>query len=162
MNCCNQLVLRHICANPGGHAVKGVDLWLLNCSDRGFESLEGHGYFSFVFLVCCVGIALCNKLITSSEEFYWMCCLIVCDIETSKMRLSRPDLGCSTTEKNLTCYFCCHLLYSAQLGQNSVENILLVSCCFEIPVFHVLLHQFCDLPSLLLWLWLVLLHKNKF
>ena len=27
------------------------------------------------------------------------------------------------------------------------------------PIFHVLLHQFCDLPSLLSWLWLLLFHN---
>jgi len=48
----------------------------------------------FVSSVCCVVTGLCNKLITRSEGSYRVCvCLIVCDLETSIMRLPRPDLG---------------------------------------------------------------------
>jgi hypothetical protein len=50
-----------------------------------------------VFAVCCVSSGLCDELITLSEEPYVrrVCsCLIVGDLETSIMRLPRPDLGC--------------------------------------------------------------------
>ena len=41
--------------------------------------------------VCCEcrvlsGRGLCNELITHPEEFYRLCCVVVCDIETSRMR----------------------------------------------------------------------------
>ena len=59
----------------------------------------------FVSCICyvnCVGRGLCDALITRSEESYRVCvcvcvcvcvlCLIVCDIVTSTMRRSRPEL----------------------------------------------------------------------
>jgi len=50
-----------------------------------------------VFVVFCVGSGLCDGLITSSEESYWLCvcvcmCLIVCDIETSTTEPPRPNM----------------------------------------------------------------------
>jgi len=51
-----------------------------------------------VFLVCCVGSGLCDELITHSEESYCVCDyvnIIVYDLETSTMRLPRPELGYS-------------------------------------------------------------------
>ena len=50
-------------------------------------------------LLCCVRSGLCDRLITRSEESYWVSVLIVCDPETAKMRRSRPDLGCGATEE---------------------------------------------------------------
>jgi hypothetical protein len=37
---------------------------------------------------CCVllGRGLCDKLITRPEESYGLWCVVVCDIETSRMR----------------------------------------------------------------------------
>ena len=50
--------------------------------------------------VFCVGCGLCVELITGSEKSCRLyVCLIVYDLETSEMRLSRADLGCCTTEK---------------------------------------------------------------
>ena len=31
------------------------------------------------------GRGLCDKLITRTEEFYRLCCVVVCDLETSRM-----------------------------------------------------------------------------
>jgi hypothetical protein len=50
------------------------------------------------YCVCCVlvGSGLCDELITRSEEpyrIYEYVCLIVCDLETSRMRRPRPELG---------------------------------------------------------------------
>ena len=52
----------------------------------------------FVRCVCCV---LCDGPITHSEESYraYCVCLIVCDLETSTVRLNRPELGCCGTEE---------------------------------------------------------------
>jgi hypothetical protein len=49
----------------------------------------------FVCCECCVlsGRGLCNGLITRPEESYWLCCVIVCDIETSRMRRLKPASG---------------------------------------------------------------------
>jgi hypothetical protein len=55
----------------------------------------------FVFVVCCVGSGLCDKLITRSEESYRVCvCVAVCDLETTTMRRSRPELSCCANKKN--------------------------------------------------------------
>ena len=55
----------------------------------------------FVCCECCVlsGRGLCDKLITRPEEFYWLWCIVVCDLETSRMRRPWPALGRSATAK---------------------------------------------------------------
>jgi len=52
---------------------------------------------------CCVlsGRGLCDELITRPEESYRLWCVVVCDVETSRMRRPWPALGRSATgEKN--------------------------------------------------------------
>jgi hypothetical protein len=53
----------------------------------------------FVCCECCVlsGRGLCNELITCPEESYRLWCVIVCDLETSRMRRPWPTLGRSAT-----------------------------------------------------------------
>ena len=48
---------------------------------------------------CCVfsGRGLCDGLITRAEESYLLWCIVVCDLETSRMRRSWPALGYSAT-----------------------------------------------------------------
>jgi len=48
---------------------------------------------------CCVvsGRGLCDVLITRAEESYRLWCVIVCDLETSRMRRPWPALGRSAT-----------------------------------------------------------------
>jgi len=45
------------------------------------------------------GRGLCDELITRPEESYRLWCVIVCDLETSRMRRPWPALGRSATEK---------------------------------------------------------------
>jgi hypothetical protein len=45
------------------------------------------------------GRGLCNELITSPEKSYRLSCVLVCDLETSRMRRPWPALGRSTTVK---------------------------------------------------------------
>jgi hypothetical protein len=57
----------------------------------------------FVCCECCVllGRGLCDGLITRPEESYRLCCVVVCDLETSpRIRMPRPALGCSAIGKN--------------------------------------------------------------
>jgi hypothetical protein len=56
----------------------------------------------FVCCDCCVlsGRGLCDELITRPEESYRLWCIIVCDLETSRMTRPWPALGRSTTAKN--------------------------------------------------------------
>jgi len=56
----------------------------LTCWDRGFESHRGPGYF------CCEcrvlsGRGLCDQLIICPEESYRLWCVVVCDLETSRI-----------------------------------------------------------------------------
>ena len=46
---------------------------------------------------CCVlsGRGLCDELITCPEEYYWLWCVVVCDLETSWMRRPWPNGGLS-------------------------------------------------------------------
>jgi uncharacterized protein YijF (DUF1287 family) len=55
----------------------------------------------FVCCECCVlsGRGLCDELITRPEEYYRLWCVVVCDLETSRMRKSWPALGRSKKEK---------------------------------------------------------------
>ena len=43
------------------------------------------------------GRGLCDELITRPEESYRLWCVVVCDLETSKMRRPWPELGRSPT-----------------------------------------------------------------
>ena len=52
--------------------------------------------------VCCEycvlsGRGLCDPPITRPEESYWLWCVVVCDLETSRMRRPWPALGRSAT-----------------------------------------------------------------
>ena len=63
------------------------------------------GAWMFVCCDCCVlsGKGLCDELITRPEESYRRWCVVVCDLETSRMRRSWPALGRSATKKNEIC-----------------------------------------------------------
>ena len=90
-------------ADPGGRAVKGTGLRPFDCWGRGFGSYRGYGSSPVVFVGFCVGSGLCDELITLCEESYRLCVFpFVCDLETSRMRPARPDLGYCTKEKNLS------------------------------------------------------------
>jgi len=45
------------------------------------------------------GRGLCDELITRPEESYRLWCVVVCDLETSRMRRPWPALGRSATRK---------------------------------------------------------------
>ena len=59
----------------------------------------------FFFCECCMlsDRGLCDELITRPEESYRMWCVVVCDLETSRMRRSSSALGRSATEKKMLC-----------------------------------------------------------
>ena len=59
------------------------------------------GVWMSVCCECCVlsGRGLCDELITRPGESYRLWCIVVCDLETSRMRRSWPALGHSTTKK---------------------------------------------------------------
>jgi hypothetical protein len=47
------------------------------------------------------GRGLCDELITRPEESYRLWCVVVCDLETSRMRRPLPALSRSATKKNI-------------------------------------------------------------
>jgi len=55
----------------------------------------------FVCCKCCVlsGRGLCDGLITPPEESYRLCCVVVCDLETSRMSGPWPAWDGSATGK---------------------------------------------------------------
>ena len=55
----------------------------------------GHGVVLWVLS----GRGLCDELITRREESYRLCCVVVCDLETSRMRRPWSALGRSATRK---------------------------------------------------------------
>jgi hypothetical protein len=57
----------------------------------------------FVFCECCVlsGRGLCNGLITRPEESYRLRCVVVYDLETSRMRRPLPTGGSRAKRKKL-------------------------------------------------------------
>jgi len=69
------------------------------------------GAWKFVCCECYVlsGRGLCDELITSPEESYRLWCVIVGDLETSRMRRPWPALGRSAT--GIKAQICCVNLY---------------------------------------------------
>ena len=59
------------------------------------------GAWMFVCCECCVlsGRGLCDELITRPEESYRLWCVVVCDLDTSRMRRPWSALGRSATAK---------------------------------------------------------------
>jgi hypothetical protein len=57
----------------------------------------------FVCCNCCVlsGKEFCDELITCPEESYRLWCVVVRDLETSRMRRPWPALGRSATKKKI-------------------------------------------------------------
>jgi len=78
-----------------------VGLWPLACWDCGFESSCGHGCLSVVSVVLS-GRGLCDGLITRPEESFRLWCVVVCDLEISRMKRPWLALGRSAI-KSLHC-----------------------------------------------------------
>jgi len=71
--------------------------------------------------VCCEcrvlsGRGLCDELITRPEESYRLWCVVVCDVETSRMRKLWPTGGCCAQNKN------CNEIYVKELFIHMNKN----------------------------------------
>jgi len=62
------MLLKLTDTDPGYRVVEGVGLQPPDYWHCGFGYRRGQGCSSFVFVVCCAGSGLCDKLITSSEN----------------------------------------------------------------------------------------------
>ena len=106
----------------------------------------------FVCCECCVlsGRGLCDKLVTRLEESYRMCCVVVCDLETSSMRRPWPALGCRATEKKHINYILVRIYFSITLIILYKYN--LIYWLFELQNFRVFSTKlFRRCPVVLLW-----------
>ena len=74
---------------------------------------------------CCVlsGRGLCDELITRSEESYWLWCVVVCDLETSRMRRPWPNGGLSRQIKKCNWFSTSSLI----ILSNLVNPLILVT-----------------------------------
>jgi len=93
--------------------------------------------------VCCVlsGRGLCDELITRPEEFYRLWCVVVCDLETSRiMRRSWPALVCSATAKKKTCVWYFTKLFNCEWFH---DHALMISwpCTDDFMTMHWWLHD---------------------
>ena len=80
------------------------------------------GAWMFVCYDCRMlsGRGLCDELITRPEESYRLWCVVVCDLETSRMR-PWPALGRRATAKKKKEFVTCDLIW---FTLNKVENIV--------------------------------------
>jgi hypothetical protein len=92
------------------------------------------GEWMFVCCECCVlsGRGFCDVLITRPEESYRLWCVVVCDLETSRMRMPRPTGGGGCRAKNKQILFWNY--------QNTIKAIrssshISVPCFFPIIIF---------------------------
>jgi len=85
----------------------------------------------FVYCECCVlsGRGLCDELITRLEESYRLWCLVVCDLETSRMRRPWPALGRSALGER-------GLIFKRKILKSSTDSTFL---CTVVDVLCVLL-----------------------
>jgi len=69
----------------------------------------------FVCCECCVlpGKGLCDELITRPEESYRLWCVVVCDLETSRIKRPWPALGLSAKGKKKSVH-CATNVFSEQ------------------------------------------------
>jgi hypothetical protein len=78
--------------------------WFCGCSPAEIVVSNPTGAWMFVCCDSCVlwGRGLCDELITRPEESYRMWCVVVCDLETLRMRRPWPALGRSAKAKKIT------------------------------------------------------------
>ena len=69
-----------------------------------------------VYCACCVfsGRSLSYRSISCSKQSYWLWCVIVCDLEISRMRQLWPTLGCCAIKRNVHMLTYCDALFYQQ------------------------------------------------
>jgi len=103
------------------------------------------GAWIFVCFECCVlsGRRLCDELIAHPEESYRLCCVVVCDLETSWMRRPWPTGGYFAKNKQTnkqTIWQKCHrkqwsLLSSQQYQSKAHSDYVRVYCNLSVTNF---------------------------
>jgi hypothetical protein len=93
------------------------------------------------------GRGLCDELITCPEEYYRLWCVVMCDLETWRMRRPWPALGRSSTRKK-----CTTINVYLELNWNPEEggDTFFRNVCMNLPSY--LVWNVCmNLPSYLAW-----------
>ena len=73
-------------------------MWGFGSSFTGTVHSNPTGDMEVFFLYCVLsGRGICDELITCPEESYRLQCVVVCDLETLRMRRPWLSLGCSAT-----------------------------------------------------------------
>jgi hypothetical protein len=118
--------------------VSGVDVRAPFCWECGFESFRGYEWL--LFCVCCVlpGRELSDELITRIEESYTciMCCVAVCDLESSWKRRPWPTWGCSATGI-IYIYVCVCVRYEEHTNGKGMKAILRTKMFYRIFLWYV-------------------------
>jgi hypothetical protein len=73
--------------------------WVCGCLPAEIVGSNPTGGMDVCLLWVLLGRGLCDELITYPEESYQLWCVVVCDLETSRMRRPWPTLGRSATAK---------------------------------------------------------------
>jgi hypothetical protein len=95
------------------------------------------------------GRGLCDELITRPEESYRLCCVVVWDLETSRMRRSWPALGSSARGKNFDIQCVWQMFYKVSYIEDSFTwRDVKVSLQGNINFFLYLMNSF---PSSYMW-----------
>ena len=88
-------------------------LWFESHREHG---LGGGGTHRCLSVVCFKVRGLCDELITCPEESYRLWCVVMCDLQTSRIRRPWPEFGCRATKKISELYELCHKLMSVLLN----------------------------------------------
>jgi len=101
------------------------------------------GAWLSVCCYCCVwsGRDLCDELITRPEESYRLCCVVVCDLETSRMRRPWPTGNYRAQNKQINSFYLCVISLS-ELSLSYINKLLsFLSLCdgLNILTFNLLI-----------------------
>ena len=98
---------------------------------------------------CCVlsGRGLCDELITRPEKSYRLSCVVVCDLETSRMRKPWPALGRSATGKK----YCSNSFGSFLALRMYHMGCAVLQCCSWLPKFRRNMHRVSNEDFLTDW-----------
>jgi len=92
----------------------------------------------FVCCECCMlsGRGLCDELITRPEESYRLWYVVVCDLETSRMRRPWPALGRSAPKKKPRRRHSCQIITRLDVVNPMLLVFISDTISFIIKCFH--------------------------
>jgi len=89
------------------------------------------------------GRGLCDELITRPEESYRLCCVVVCDLETSRM--GAPYIyDISHLRVNMTSPLCSHFMDIVHNNYLKLRSLLFVDApvdCYFVVIIFITIHS---------------------